>query len=119
MAANNAIFQIGRFVKEPEIRQTASGKAVCKFSLAVDRPFSNPRESDFFNYVAWGKTGEFVGKHFSKGDKIVVQGYLTNQKFTDKNGVTKYSPEITVESVDFAGGKNGSRASDDDDLPLD
>ena len=55
----NIIVLLGRLVRDPEVRYTTTGKCVCQFTLAVDRPFTNQdgqREADFINIVVWGKT---------------------------------------------------------------
>ena len=66
---NKAIL-IGRLTKDPELRYTSSNRAVCQFTVAIDRPFTNQstgqREADFINVVAWDKTAENIGKYMTK-----------------------------------------------------
>lgn len=66
----NQIIIMGRLTRDPELRRTQSGTAVCSFSVAVDRDFksqSGEKETDFIDVVAWRQTGEFVSKYFTKG----------------------------------------------------
>ena len=75
----NQIIIMGRLTRDPELRRTQSGTAVCSFSVAVDRDFksqSGEKETDFIDVVAWRQTGEFVSKYFTKGRMIVVSGSL-------------------------------------------
>ena len=66
----NRIIILGRLVKDPDVKVTTSGKTVCTFTLAVDRPFSGKdgkREADFINIQTWNKTAELIGNYVSKG----------------------------------------------------
>ena len=61
----NKIILMGRLTRDPEVRYTTTGKVVCQFTLAVDRPFTNQdgqREADFINIVVWGKIAELCGR---------------------------------------------------------
>ena len=78
----NQIIIMGRLTRDPELRRTQSGTAVCSFSVAVDRDFksqSGEKETDFIDVVAWRQTGEFVSKYFTKGRMIVVSGSLQSR----------------------------------------
>ena len=84
----NQIIIMGRLTRDPELRRTQSGTAVCSFSVAVDRDFksqSGEKETDFIDVVAWRQTGEFVSKYFTKGRMIVVSGSLQSRKWQDRN----------------------------------
>lgn len=103
----NKVIIMGRMVRDPEIRQTNSGTAICRFSIAVDRSFvdkqSGKREADFLDCTAFGKTAEHVGRWFSKGKMILVEGEIRNNNYEDKSGVKHYSMNIAVNSVSFCG----------------
>lgn len=104
MALNlNKVILAGRLATAPEVKQTSTGKAVCNFRLAVNRPFSkgDHPESDFFIIQAWGATAEFVGKHFGKGGAICICGKIQNRSWTDKNGEKQYVTEIIADEVNF------------------
>ena len=86
----NHITIMGRLVKDPELRRTQSGVAVCSFTVAVDRDFQSreaaEKQTDFIDVVAWRQTAEFVSKYFTKGRMIVVDGSLQSRKWQDKTG---------------------------------
>jgi single-strand DNA-binding protein len=112
----NTITIAGRLVRNPELRRTASGKAVTSFTLACDRDFKNQqtgeKEVDFIECVAWGGTAEMVEKYFHKGQMAVATGRLQLRDWTDKNGQKRRTAEILVNSVYFCGSKeSGAQAS--------
>ena len=115
---NKAII-MGRLTRDPEIRQTQSGLSVCSFSVAVDRDIvdksTNQRETDFINVTAWRSTADFVGKYFTKGSLIVVEGRIQVRNYTDKDNNKRTATEIVANSVYFG----GSKKKDDDpaDVP--
>lgn len=112
---NKAIL-IGRLVADPELKQTTSNIAVCKFTIAINRPFApkdgGERQSDFINIVVWRNTAEFVSKYFSKGKMIIVEGALRNNNYTDSNGVKHYSLEVHADNVSFGGDKKSDDATE-------
>lgn len=100
----NTISLMGRLTRDPELRQTGTGKSVAGFALAVDRDFKNPdgnKETDFIEIVAWGKTAEFVSKYLKKGTLAVVTGRLQLRAWSDKDGGKRISPEVVAASVYF------------------
>ena len=107
----NKTILIGRLTADPELRQTQSGVASCRFTVAIDRKYadknSGERQSDFITCVAWRQTAEFVAKYFTKGKLIAVEGSLRNNNYQDKNhsDVTHYTTEVQVDNVEFVGGK--------------
>lgn len=118
----NKIFLSGRLTKDPEVKTAQSGKAYTRVGIAVDRPFSKDKEVDFFNLVVFGKTAEFLGKWFSKGSKILVEGRLQNSSYKDKEGNDRIATEVIVDNVEFADSKkkdsgNAKRGADDDYFP--
>ena len=112
----NQIAIQGRLVRDPELRRTASGKAVTSFTLACDRDFKNQqtgeKEVDFIECVAWGGTAEIVEKYFHKGQMAVATGRLQLRDWTDKNDQKRRQAEILVRNVYFCGSKeSGTQAS--------
>ncbi len=105
----NHITVMGRLVRDPELRRTASGVAVASFRLAVDRDFvskdGGERKADFIDCVAWRQTGEFISKYFAKGRMIVVDGRLEMRDWTDKDGNKRTSAEINVSNAYFGDSK--------------
>ena len=71
----NQITLIGRLTKDPELKYSQSGKAFCRFSVAVPKEF-NRSETDYFDCVAWNKVAEIIADYLRKGKKIAVQGRL-------------------------------------------
>lgn len=104
----NHIVIMGRLVRDPELRRTQAGKAVASFRVACDRdyaPQGGERETDFIDVVAWGNTGEFVSKYFSKGRMAVVSGRLQMRNWTDKDGNKRISAEVVADRVYFGDSK--------------
>lgn len=101
----NRILLMGRLTRDPELRRTAAGKAVANFALAVERDIpdreSRARGVDFLDVTAWGKTGEFVANHFSKGRMALVEGRLQMEEWTDRSGVCRRSPRVVADRVWF------------------
>ena len=89
----NNIAIMGRLTREPEIRRTQSGTAVASFTIACERDFSNngEKETDFIDCVAWKNTADFIGKYFTKGNMIAVNGRLTTRRWQDKDGRNRKS----------------------------
>lgn len=108
----NKVVLVGRLTADPELRQTQSGIASCQFTVAVDRRFADKntgeRQADFIRCQAWRQTAEFVGKYFSKGKMIALEGSLRTGSYTDRNhsDVTHYTTDVFVDNVEFCGGKN-------------
>lgn len=112
----NSISIMGRLSSDPQLRRTASGKAVASFSVACERDFKNQqtgeKEVDFIECVAWGGTAEMVEKYFHKGQMAIVTGRLQIRQYTDKNGQKRRQAEILVNSIYFCGSKeSGTQAS--------
>ena len=95
---------MGRLTRDPEMRTTASGKAVCSFSLAVDRQGQDD-QADFFDVTAWEKTGELVSQYLSKGRRALVQGRLRQDSWEDKEtGKKRSRVEVVAFDVTFLDG---------------
>lgn len=100
----NKIFLIGNLTRDPEIAVTASGNEVCKFSLAVNRAFTDAngnRECDFFDIVVWGNLGKNCGKYLEKGKKVGVVGRLQTRTYQNERGENRRVTEIVAEEVEF------------------
>ena len=85
----NKIILLGRLTRDPEVRYTPTGKVVCQFTLAVDRPFANQegqREADFIPVVIWGKQAETCGNSLTKGQRALVEGRLQIRSYDGKDG---------------------------------
>ena len=106
---NRAIL-MGRLVADPELRQTTNGIPVCRFCIAVDRPFSKDRErqADFINIVAWRSSAEFVSKYFNKGKMIIVEGSIQTRNYEDRSGNKRTAVEVIADNVQFGETKSAS-----------
>ena len=100
----NRVIIMGRLTADPELRVATSGKEVCRFTVAVDRP-TGDRVADFIRVICFGSTANFVEKHFRKGSMIGVQGKLQTGIYTDSKGNKRSSFEIVAVEVSFCEGK--------------
>jgi single-strand DNA-binding protein len=126
MSVNKAIL-VGNLGKDPEVRFTGSGKAVCKFPLATttswnDAEGARQERTEWHNVIVWGKQGENCGKFLSKGRQVFVEGEIRSRSYDDKDGNKRYITEIVAQNVRFlGGGKDGGagRGSGDPGFPSD
>ena len=100
----NHITLMGRFVSDPELRSTGTGKAVVSFTLACDKPGKDSGAS-FIPCVAWEKTGEFIDNYFAKGNPIAVEGRLESRQYETKEGQKRTVLEVVVSQAHFCGKK--------------
>lgn len=102
----NKVILLGRLTKEPEVRYTQTNNTlVAQFTLAVNRRFvkqGEERQADFINIVAWGKTGEFCSKYFTKGQQVGIIGRLQTRNWDDEQGQKHYVTEVIAEESYFA-----------------
>ena len=100
----NKIILLGRLTRDPEVRYTSTGKVVCQFTLAVDRPFANQegqREADFIPVVIWGKQGETCGNYLTKGQRVLVEGRLQIRSYDGKDGNKRWVTEVIADRFEF------------------
>ena len=96
----NKVILVGRLGRDPEIRYTPSGKAVCNFSIATDEGFGEKKRTEWHNIVLWEKTAEVASKYLSKGSLVYIEGrlqtrsYLSAQAGEGKDGITRYRTEV-------------------------
>jgi len=106
---------IGRLTKDPELRYSASGTALCNFTLAVDRPFKNQQgemETDFIRIVVWRKLAEVCANNLQKGRLVCVEGRLQARSY-ESEGQRKQVYEVVAENVRFL---DWPKEKKDDDL---
>ena len=102
---------MGRLCTDPEIRYTSDQKAVCRFRFAVNRRFKrdDEPEADFFQCVAFGKIAETFEKcSISKGAKLMIDGEIRNNNYTDNDGVKHYTDQVIVNAFEFCESKAAS-----------
>ena len=110
----NRVFLIGNLTRDPELTETSSGVAVCRFSIAVNRNYTTggERQTDFFNCTAWRGLGENVARYAKKGNKVAVMGSVELRNYEDSQGVKRTAVDISCNDVEFltprpAGGDSG------------
>lgn len=107
----NKVVLIGRLTKDPELRFAAgSGNAVCRFTLAVNRPFKRD-EADFINCVAFGKTAETITQYLTKGREMAISGNIRTGSYDAQDGSKRYTTDVAVDSFEFIGSGNGNGAA--------
>lgn len=104
MASLNKVIIIGHIGRDPEMRYTSSGQAVANFSVATDESYKGNdgqkvEKTEWHRIVVWGKQAEFCGNYLAKGRLVYVEGKLETRKWTDKDGVEKYTTEIKADRV--------------------
>ena len=110
----NKVIEIGRLVREPEIRYSQGANTTCiaRYTLAVDRKFKQEGQptADFINCIAFGKLGEFAEKYLHKGVKIAVTGRIQTGSYKNKDGNTVYTTDVVVEEQEFCESKSQSNS---------
>ena len=100
----NRTVLVGRLTKEPELKYTQSGVAVCRFTLAVNRTFANQsgeREADFINVVTWRKQAENTANYLRKGSLAGIEGRIQTSSFDGQDGKRVFMTEVVADSVQF------------------
>ena len=93
---------IGNLTRDPELRTTADGTAVCNFTVAVNKPGRNGHpEADYFRVAAWRQLGERCAQYLAKGRKVYVEGPLTVRLYQANNGETKTELNVSAAQVEF------------------
>lgn len=110
MAGVNKAIIIGNLGRDPELRYAnGSGTAICKLSVATTRKYKDEDETEWHRITVFGKTAEACEKFLAKGRQVYVEGRIKTSKYTDNQGVEKYSTEIVAETVQFLGGREAKR----------
>lgn len=111
----NKSILIGRLTRDPEVKNTANGTSVARYSLAVERRYKKDDEqtADFINCVCFGNTAEFAGKYLSKGMKIALSGRIQTGSYTKDDGQKVYTFDVVVEEHYFCESKGGNSSTAD------
>ena len=109
----NKVFLIGRLSRDPELRHTTSGTAVCQINVAISRPVAQGSEpqTDFINVVVWNKQAENVAKYLSKGRQIAIEGRIQTRNYDNNEGKRTYVTEVIASNVEFLGSANDNRSN--------
>jgi len=120
MASVNKVILIGNLGKDPEVRYAPSGAAICNITLATSRNWKDKatgdkrEETEWHRVVFYDKLAEIAGEYLKKGRAVYVEGRLKTRKWTDKDGVDKYTTEIIAEEMQLLGSREGAAGGDDD-----
>lgn len=138
MSSLNKVMLIGHLGKDPEVRYTQSGAAVCSFSLATSESFKDKsgekqERTEWHNVTMWNKLAEIAGEYLKKGSLVYIEGKLQTDKYQDKDGNDRYTTKVIGDRMQMLGGKGGSSSSssapadaapagsgmpEDDDIPF-
>lgn len=111
----NRTVLVGRLTKDPELKYTPSGVPMVRFTLAVNRPFSNQqgeKEADFINCIAWRKQAENLSNFMKKGNMVGIEGRIQTGSFEGQDGKRVFTTDVIADSIQFLearGGGNGSQ----------
>ena len=121
----NRVELIGNLTRDPELRYTPTGAAVCTFSVATNRTYvtdgEKREEVDFHRLVAWNKLAELCNQLLKKGNKVFISGRLQNRSWEGADGIQKNITEIVVEDMIVLSpkGEYGSVTPPTEDINLD
>ena len=114
MADINHVVLVGRLTRDAELKYTASGQAVCKFSVAVNRRRKNGEqwedEANYFDIVLWGRQGEALNQYLVKGKSVGVDGELRQDRW-QQDGQNRSKVEIVANNIQLLGGSSSSGGS--------
>lgn len=104
----NKVILVGRLTQHPEVRYTASGKAVATFTVAVNRRVNGDEIADFIPVVAWEKLAEICGNNLAKGRRVLIDGRLQMRSYETDAGEKRRVAEVVAGGVEFLDGKKVS-----------
>jgi len=111
MASFNKIVIVGYLGRDPELRYTPQGQAVCNFSVATTEKRKEPRSGEaqdittWFKVTLWGRLAELANQYLSKGKQVYVEGRLRQEEYTDRDGVKRTSLVVNASDMHFLGTK--------------
>ena len=110
MASLNKVMLIGSLGRDPEIRYMPNGDAACNLSVATseswkDKNGEKHERTEWHRISMFGKLAEIAGQYLAKGSSVYLEGKLQTRKWTDKDGVDKYTTEIIADRMQMLGGK--------------
>ena len=113
MASVNKVILIGNLGKDPEVRYAPSGSAICNVTLATSRQWKNKdsgerqEETEWHRVVFYDRLAEIAGEYLKKGKSVYIEGRLKTRKWTDKDGVDKYTTEVIAQEMTMLGSREG------------
>jgi len=122
MASVNKVILIGNLGRDPEVRYTPSGSAVCNLNLATTRNWKNresgerQEETEWHRVVLYDRQAEIAGEYLKKGRPVYIEGRLKTRKWQDKDGKDQYTTEIVCDTMQLLGGREGGGGGGGDDM---
>ncbi len=112
----NKVILVGNLGKDPELRYTGSGTAVCNFTLATNESYKDANgetveKTEWHNLVVWSRLAEICNEYLKKGSQAYFEGSLQTRSYDDKDGNTKYITEIKVKEMMMLGGRESGGSS--------
>ncbi|ORJ57677.1 single-stranded DNA-binding protein [Geothermobacter hydrogeniphilus] len=107
----NKVILVGNLGKDPELRYTPTGTAVCNFSIATterfkDRDGQQQTKTEWHNIVVWRQLAEICGKYLHKGKQVYIEGKIQTRSYEDRDGNKRYITEIVADEMRMLGGRN-------------
>ena len=117
----NKAMIIGRLGKDPDLKYTPSGSAVCNFTVATsekwkDKEGKTQEKTEWHKIVVWGKLAEVCGKNLAKGRSVFLEGAINTRSWDDKDGKKVYTTEINAKTVQFLDAKTEKEVQVDQDI---
>lgn len=112
MASVNKVILIGNLGRDPEVRYTPNGAAICNVGIATTRTWKSKEsgerveETEWHRVVFYDRLAEIAGEYLKKGRSVYVEGRLKTRKWTDKDGVEKYTTEVIATDMTLLGSRN-------------
>ncbi len=118
----NKVMLLGNLGRDPEVRYTASGKAVATFTVATsfqwrDQDGNNQERTEWHRVVAWGRLGEVCGEYLSKGKQVFIEGRIQSREWEDQDGNKRTTVEIIANDMIMLGGGGQSQSRTDQEQP--
>ena len=120
MASVNKVILIGNLGKDPEVRYAPSGSAICNVTIATSRQWKDKtsgerqEETEWHRVVFYDRLAEIAGEYLKKGKSVYIEGRLKTRKWTDKEGVDKYTTEIIAQEMTMLGSREGGGGGGDE-----
>lgn len=117
----NKAFVLGNLTRDPELRQTTSGQAVCSFGLATNRFYTDSagqkqEQTEFHNIVTWGRQAEIAHQYLRRGSLVLIEGRIQTRSWQDQQGNKRYKTEVVTERMQL--GPRGTAAADGGGTPF-
>lgn len=121
MSSVNKVILIGNLGRDPELRYTQGGQAVCTFSIATSESWGKgddrQESTEWHRVVVWARRAEVAAEYLKKGSKVYVEGRLQTRKWQDKSGNDRYTTEIIARDFQFLDRKGGGGGGGFEDPP--